>query len=119
MKLLGAHEDVVCAGDSLWIEIGRKTGIGNVFIWVMPTECILDAHLMRTQDVKKIFTRELLHLIPCGPITLAYSGQVLMSIRALISEPTKIVVLELMEMSMESKEAQSFVSRHHRGSKPR
>jgi hypothetical protein len=43
---LGAHEDVVHAGDSLWIEIGRNTGISKVFIWVIPEDCIFDAYLM-------------------------------------------------------------------------
>ena len=46
VERLGAHEDAVHAGDSMWIEIGRNTGIGNIFIWAMPEERILDAHLM-------------------------------------------------------------------------
>jgi hypothetical protein len=42
----GAHEDVVHAGDSLGIEVGRSAGVGDTSIWVMLEECILDVHLI-------------------------------------------------------------------------
>jgi hypothetical protein len=46
VEQLGAHEDVVHAEDTIGLEVGRDAGVGDIFIWVMPEECILDMHLM-------------------------------------------------------------------------